>query len=77
MLVDVRVHERFVEFVTTPSVTMPANPFNGDTVIVETPAAPAFTATLVGPAVTVKSWTTNVTLTECDRTPLVPVTDAR
>jgi len=44
------------------------------TVIVEVPAALALTVTVVGLAAMVKSWTTKVTVTECDREPLVPVT---
>jgi len=43
-------------------------------VIVEVPAALALTVTVVGLAAMVKSWTTKVTVTECDREPLVPVT---
>ena len=55
-------------------LTTPAKPFTAEIVIVEVPEEPAFTVTLVGDAVIVKSWTTNVTVTECDRDPLVPVT---
>jgi len=53
MLVAERVHDRFVEFVVTARVTVPAKPFTGATVIVEVPATPAFTVTLVTLAVTV------------------------
>ena len=56
-------------------LTMPANPLTAVTVIVEVPATLAFTVTDVGLAAIVKSWTTNVTVTEWDREPLVPVTD--
>ena len=55
-----RVHARFVELVVTARLTVPVNPLIGDTVMVEGLATPAFTVTLVGPAVTVKSgaWAT-------------------
>jgi hypothetical protein len=56
-LVEVRVHDRLVELVVTARVTVPAKPFTGATVIVEVPATPALTVTLVGLAVIVKSWT--------------------
>ena len=56
-------------------LTTPAKPFTAEIVIVEVPAEPALTVTLVGDAVMVKSWTTNVTVTEWDRDPLVPVTN--
>jgi hypothetical protein len=55
-------------------LTTPAKPFWPVTVILEVPAEPAFTVTLNGLAAIVKSWTTNVTVTEWDREPLVPVT---
>ena len=56
-------------------LTTPANPCKPVTVIVEVPAAPAFTVTLVGLAEIVKSWTVYVTVVELDGTPLlVPVT---
>ena len=45
-------------------LTTPAKPLIGAIVIVEVPAEPAFKVTLVGLAVFVKSWTTNVTVTE-------------
>ena len=45
-------------------VTTPAKPFTAVIVIVEVPAEPALTVTLVGDAVIVKSWTLNVTVTE-------------
>ena len=53
--VEDRVQDRFVELVVTARVTVPANPFNGATVIVDIPATPAFTVILVVLAVTVKS----------------------
>jgi hypothetical protein len=45
-------------------LTTPAKPLIADIVIVEVPAAPALTVTLVGAAVIVKSWTWKVTVTE-------------
>jgi hypothetical protein len=45
-------------------LTTPAKPLRAVIVIVEVPAEPALTVTLVGLAVIVKSWTTNVTVTE-------------
>jgi hypothetical protein len=56
ILVKVRVHDRFVELVVTAKVTVPANALTGATVIVEVPATPALTVTLVGLAAIVKSW---------------------
>ena len=44
--------------------TVPVNPLSGATVIVEAAEAPATTVTLVGLAVTVKSWTVKVTVAE-------------
>lgn len=55
ILVEVRVHDRLVEFVVTARVTAPAKPFNGATVIVEVAVTPELTVTLVGLAITVKS----------------------
>ena len=57
ILVEVSVQARFVELVVTARVTVPVNPFTGATMMVEVPATPTFTVTLVGLAVTVKSWT--------------------
>jgi hypothetical protein len=76
-LVEVRVHDRLVELVVTAKVTVPVKPLTGATVTVEVPATPPLTVTLVGLAVTVKSWTRYVTVAECDRVPLVPVTVAK
>ena len=45
-------------------LTTPAKPFTAVTVIVEVPAALTLTVTDVGLAAMVKSWTTNVTVTE-------------
>jgi hypothetical protein len=54
-VVWVRVHWRFVEFVVTDRLTVPAKPFSGLTLIVELPTTPALSFRLVGLAVTVKS----------------------
>ena len=45
-------------------LTTPANPLMAEAVIVEVPAAFTLTFTLVGLAAIVKSWTTNVRVTE-------------
>jgi hypothetical protein len=58
------VHDRFVEFVVTTSVTVTAKPLIGATVMVKVAATPAFTVTLVGLAAIVKSWTKYVTVAE-------------
>jgi hypothetical protein len=55
-------------------LTVPAKPFCGEIVTVEVPALPAFTLTEVGLTLIVKSWIVNVTVAECDKPPLVPVT---
>jgi hypothetical protein len=54
-LVEVRVHDRFVEFVVKARVTVPAKPLTGATVIVDGPATPALTVTLARLAAIVKS----------------------
>ncbi len=55
-------------------LTEPVNPLTGATVMVEVPDTPEFTLTVVGVAVIVKSWTSNVTVAEEDWEPLEPVT---
>jgi hypothetical protein len=60
-----------VLFVAKP--TMPAKPFSAEMVTVDVPAVPAFTMTVVGVRLIVKSWIVNVTIAECDKPPLVPV----
>jgi hypothetical protein len=55
MVVWLRVHTRFVEFVVTARATVPTNPLTGATVIVELPAEPALSVTIVGFAFRVKS----------------------
>ncbi len=74
MLVGLRVHVRPAGETLLVSVTVPVNPCSGATVIVEVPAIPALTVTLVGLAVTVKSLTVTVTVAVWVREPLVPVT---
>lgn len=54
-LSDESEHERLVELVETASATVPLKPFRGATVIVEFRTSPAFTITVVGLAVIVKS----------------------
>jgi hypothetical protein len=60
----VRVHVRPVGDTELVRVTVPVNPLTGAMVIVDVAAVPAFTLTLVGLAVTVKSGmaTLNVTV---------------
>lgn len=58
----------------TVNATAPAKLSRLVTVIVETPEVPALTVTLVGLAVTVKSWTLYAIVALWDRLPLVPVT---
>lgn len=63
--------------IVSVNATALLNPFRLDTVIVEVPAFPAFMATEVGLALSVKSGaapTTYVTFAECDNEPLAPVT---
>ena len=62
ILVELNVHARLVELVVTPRVTIPLKPLTEATVIVDMPAVPVFTVTVVGLAVTVKSWTWYVTV---------------
>ena len=54
-LADDNVQDRFVEFVVTASVTVPEKPFKEATVIVEVPAVPTRTVTVVGLAFRLKS----------------------
>ena len=58
------VGETVHEVLLVVKMTTPANPLIPVTVIAEVPAALALTVTEVGLAVIVKSWTTNVTVTE-------------
>src|SRR5437879_9218328 len=74
MLVGDIVQERFVELVITTSVSVPANPLTGEIVTVEPAEAFTRTLTLVGFALTVKSWTVKETLAVCERLRLVAVT---
>ena len=62
-LVGVRVQVRpVVGDTVAASVTVPVKPWRDVTVIVEVPAVPALTVTLVGLATTVKSRTVKVTV---------------
>ena len=74
ILVGLRVHVRPAGETVDVSATVPVNPFNGATVIVEVTAVPEFVATLVGLALTVKSLMVTVTVAAWDSAPLVPVT---
>lgn len=62
MVVDDRLHVRLAG-IATVSETAPRNPLIGLTVIVDVPAAPSAALTLVGLAVTVKSWVKNMPVT--------------
>ena len=55
-LVADRVQDRLVELVVTARVTVPVKPFKGATEMLEVPATPTLTGTLVGLADTAKSW---------------------
>ena len=59
-LAGVRVHDVLL----LTRLTMPAKPWSAVIVMVEVPALPAFTVTLVGLAAIVKSWTVKVTVAE-------------
>jgi len=59
-----RAHERFVELVATESVTVAANPFSGEMVIVAVPGELVVTLILVVLVVIVKSWAWLVTVAE-------------
>jgi len=74
MLVGDRVQVRPAGETELVSATVPVKPFTGATVMVDVAVAPATMVALVGLAVTVKSFTVTVTVTEWDREPLVPVT---
>ncbi len=75
MLAGVRVQVRPVAGeIVWLRATVPVKPFTGATVIIEAPEAPAMTVTLVGLAVTVKSWTVTVTVAVRERPALAPVT---
>jgi hypothetical protein len=74
MVVGLRVHVRPAGETDDVRATVPVNPWRGATVMVDVPVAPARAVTLVGLAVTEKSWTVNVTTAEWVVVPLVPVT---
>ena len=75
--VDDKVQTRFVELVVSARVTTPVKPFSPVTVAVDVPAIPTLGDTIAGLAATVKSCMWYVTVAECERVPLVPVTVAR
>jgi hypothetical protein len=58
-------------------LTTPVKPLTAVMVMLAVPAELTSTLTLNGLALIVKSWTTNVTIAECESEPLVPVTDTR
>jgi len=64
MVVIVKVHDKFVELVVTPKVTVPVKPFSGETEIEEVPATLTAAVTDVGLLDTAKSCTWNVTVAE-------------
>ncbi len=57
MLAGLRVHVKPAGDTELVRATVPVNPFTGATVMVDVPAIPALTVTLVGDAETVKSVT--------------------
>jgi hypothetical protein len=71
------VQDMLVELVVIARATVPEKPFTGTTTTVEMPVTPAFTVTLGALAVTVKSWTWDVTITVWERPPFVLVTVVR
>ena len=75
--VDAKVHESVVlpepvtfvglvvqEVLLVARLTMAVKPFRGVTVAVEVPALPAFTVTVVGATIIVKSWMVKATVAE-------------
>ena len=62
------------EVVLVTRLTMPANPFTAPIVIVDVPAVLTIRLGLDGLAAIVKSWMLKMTMSECVRDPLVPVT---
>ena len=64
MLVGDRVQVRPAGETAEVRATVPVKPFTGATVIVEVAATPAFAATVIGLAVTVKSVMLTVTVAE-------------
>ena len=63
MLVGLRVQVKPAGETDEVRATVPVNPLIGATVIVEVPATPALTVTLVGAAVTEKSATATLKVT--------------
>jgi hypothetical protein len=75
--VELRAQERLLELVVKARVTVPGKPFTGVTVIFALPSVFVGTLTLDALVAIIKSWMVNVTFTEWERVPLVPVTVAR
>jgi hypothetical protein len=73
---ELREQERLLELVVRVRVTVPVKPFTGVTVIFALPVAFVGTLTLDALVAIIKSWMVNVTFTEWERVPLVPVTVA-
>jgi len=55
-------------------LTTPPNPFSGVIVIVELPVSVMLRLRFDGLALIWKSWTTYLTVADCDNAPLIPVT---
>jgi len=75
--VELREQESLLELVVKARVTVPVKPFTGVTVIFALPVVFVGTLTLDALVAIIKSWMVNVTFTEWERVPLVPVTVAR
>jgi hypothetical protein len=75
--VELREQESLLELVLKARVTVPVKPFCGATVIFALPSVFIGTLTLEALVPIIKSWMVNVTFTEWDRAPLMPVTVAR
>jgi hypothetical protein len=75
--VELRAQERLLELVVKARVTVLVKPFTGVTVTFPLPVVFVGTLTLDALVAIIKSWIVNVTFTECERVPLVPVTVAR
>jgi len=86
VLAEAKVHERVAlpdpvtlvglaaqDVLSVAKLTIPAKPFCAEILIVDVPAFPALTVTVVGARLIVKSWIVKVTVAECDKPPLVPV----
>lgn len=74
MLAGVRVHVEPAGVAVEVRATVPVNPLTGATVTVMLQLVPTGAVHEPGLAVTVKSWTTKVTVVVAELAPLVPVT---